>query len=58
METNAIEQNTVIKAVVLDIEGTTCPVSFMSQTLFPYAQKQLDKQQPYERNSNLHKFKQ
>jgi len=43
METNAIEQNTVIKAVVLDIEGTTCPVSFVSQTLFPYAQKQLDK---------------
>ena len=43
METNTAEQNAVIKAVVLDIEGTTCPVSFVSQTLFPYAQKELDK---------------
>ena len=43
METNTSAQNTVIKAIVLDIEGTTCPVSFVSQTLFPYAQKQLAK---------------
>lgn len=43
METNTSEQNTVIKAIVLDIEGTTCPVSFVSQTLYPYAQKKLAK---------------
>lgn len=28
---------TGIKAVLLDIEGTTCPVSFVAVTLFPYA---------------------
>lgn len=27
--------------VLLDIEGTTCPVSFVSDTLFPYAAKHL-----------------
>lgn len=26
-----------IRHVLLDIEGTTCPVSFVSETLFPYA---------------------
>ena len=28
--------------VLLDIEGTTCPVSFVSSTLFPYAAEQLE----------------
>ena len=27
--------------ILLDIEGTTCPVSFVSTVLFPYAQEQL-----------------
>lgn len=31
-----------ISHVLLDIEGTTCPVSFVSGTLFPYAAAQLD----------------
>lgn len=35
MSTSAIQH------VLLDIEGTTCPVSFVSQTLFPYASAQL-----------------
>ena len=26
-----------LNAVVLDIEGTTCPVDFVAGTLFPYA---------------------
>jgi enolase-phosphatase E1 len=30
-----------IQHVLLDIEGTTCPVSFVNQTLFPYANEQL-----------------
>jgi enolase-phosphatase E1 len=30
-----------IKAVVLDIEGTTCPVDFVTGTLFPYARAAL-----------------
>lgn len=29
--------NTSIRHVLLDIEGTTCPVRFVSDTLFPYA---------------------
>ena len=41
METNTTQQDTVIKAIVLDIEGTTCPVNFVSQTLFPFARRQL-----------------
>nr|WP_254988879.1 acireductone synthase [Synechococcus sp. 8F6] len=28
--------------MLLDIEGTTCPVSFVSSTLFPYAAEQLE----------------
>jgi 2,3-diketo-5-methylthio-1-phosphopentane phosphatase len=28
--------------VLLDIEGTTCPVPFVSQVLFPYARERLD----------------
>ena len=31
----------VISHVLLDIEGTTCPVSFVSGTLFPYAAREL-----------------
>jgi len=31
----------VIQAILLDIEGTTCPVDFVSKTLFPFAQKHL-----------------
>ena len=27
------------KAVVLDIEGTTTPITFVSEILFPYARK-------------------
>ena len=30
-----------IQHVLLDIEGTTCPVSFVSEVLFPYANAQL-----------------
>jgi enolase-phosphatase E1 len=30
-----------IRHVVLDIEGTTCPVHFVSEVLFPYAQAKL-----------------
>lgn len=31
-----------IQAVLLDIEGTTCPVPFVSKVLFPYARERLD----------------
>jgi enolase-phosphatase E1 len=30
-----------ISHILLDIEGTTCPVNYVSQTLFPYASQQL-----------------
>jgi len=30
-----------IRHVLLDIEGTTCPVSFVSEVLFPYAHRQV-----------------
>lgn len=33
---------TGLRAVVLDIEGTTCPVDFVSGTLFPYAHRHLE----------------
>ena len=33
---------TGLRAVVLDIEGTTCPVDFVSSTLFPYAHRHLE----------------
>ena len=32
-----------IRQVLLDIEGTTCPVSFVSGTLFPYAASNLER---------------
>ena len=35
-------QSEGIRAVLLDIEGTTCPVPFVSQVLFPYARERLD----------------
>jgi len=44
----AAEANTVlitlagIDWLLLDIEGTTCPVSFVAATLFPYASKHLE----------------
>lgn len=41
MERNAAQANTVIEAILLDIEGTTCPVSFVSETLFPFARQHL-----------------
>lgn len=31
-----------ITHILLDIEGTTCPVSFVAETLFPYAAEQLE----------------
>ena len=31
----------MISHILLDIEGTTCPVSFVTHTLFPYAQSEL-----------------
>ena len=34
--------NATIRQVVLDIEGTTCPVHFVSETLFPYAAARLE----------------
>jgi len=37
---NTIEYRN-ISHVLLDIEGTTCPVSFVAQTLFPYASQEL-----------------
>jgi enolase-phosphatase E1 len=33
---------TGISHLLLDIEGTTCPVSFVADTLFPYAAQRLD----------------
>jgi enolase-phosphatase E1 len=31
----------VIRCILLDIEGTTCPVSFVASVLFPYARERL-----------------
>ncbi|MDQ3181151.1 MAG: hypothetical protein M3Q33_11590 [Acidobacteriota bacterium] len=31
----------MIKAIVLDIEGTTTPIDFVYQTLFPFARRQM-----------------
>ena len=31
----------VIRSILLDIEGTTCPVSFVASVLFPYARERL-----------------
>ena len=32
-----------VRAILLDIEGTTTPVDFVYQTLFPYARRQMEK---------------
>ena len=32
----------MINHLLLDIEGTTCPVSFVTSVLFPYAKEQLE----------------
>jgi len=32
---------TGLQHVLLDIEGTTCPVSFVGEVLFPYAKQQM-----------------
>jgi len=37
----AVVQRHGVSHVLLDIEGTTCPVSFVSETLFPYAAEHL-----------------
>ena len=37
----AVVQRHGVSHVLLDIEGTTCPVSFVSDTLFPYAAEHL-----------------
>ena len=44
LEPDALEARTVRGAshVLLDIEGTTCPVSFVTDVLFPYAAGQLE----------------
>jgi enolase-phosphatase E1 len=34
---------TPVEAVVLDVEGTTAPVSFVTGTLFPYATSRMDR---------------
>ena len=34
--------NPAIRHVLLDIEGTTCPVTFVSDTLFPYAAARME----------------
>ena len=39
--TRAVVQRHGISHVLLDIEGTTCPVSFVSGSLFPYAAEHL-----------------
>jgi enolase-phosphatase E1 len=36
-----MSQFQTIQHLLLDIEGTTCPVSFVSEVLFPYASEQL-----------------
>ena len=33
---------TQVRAILLDIEGTTTPVNFVTKTLFPYARRKLD----------------
>ena len=33
---------TPVRAILLDIEGTTTPVEFVTKTLFPYASRKLE----------------
>lgn len=37
----AMDQSTLYKNVILDIEGTVCPISFVKDQLFPYFLQQL-----------------
>lgn len=36
-----MKRNPAFRHVLLDIEGTTCPVNFVGEVLFPYASRQL-----------------
>ena len=46
-----------VRAVLLDVEGTTTPIDFVYQTLFPYARKNLERYlQGQGRTSDLQKF--
>lgn len=38
---DSVGMSPTIRHLLLDIEGTTCPVSFVSEVLFPYAREQL-----------------
>ena len=40
----------MIQVILLDIEGTTCPVDFVAKTLFPYAQVHLSQTLEEEKN--------
>ena len=40
----------MIQVILLDIEGTTCPVDFVAKTLFPYAQVHLNQTLQRERD--------
>jgi enolase-phosphatase E1 len=40
---NAREASTPIEAILLDIEGTTTPIAFVVDVLFPYARKHLQR---------------
>ena len=33
---------TQVRAILLDIEGTTTPIDFVTKTLFPYANRKLE----------------
>ena len=38
----ALSDESLIRVILLDIEGTTTPISFVYQTLFPYASRKLE----------------
>jgi enolase-phosphatase E1 len=47
-----------VRAVLLDVEGTTTPIDFVYQTLFPYARKNLERYlQSQGRAADLQKFR-
>src|SRR5262249_49937035 len=39
---NAVELSEPVNAILLDIEGTTTPIDFVYQTLFPYAREHVN----------------
>ena len=43
----------MISHILLDVEGTTCPVSFVTETLFPYAKSELKSFLDRQRNNPL-----